>query len=92
VGKTPCAIGYSGLAYSTSEVGVACIEKGAACVKPTVESAIDRSYPIARPLFMVTNGAPRGEVKDYLDWIESEPGQCIIANRGYAPVRPVKCS
>ena len=93
VEKTPCAIGYSGLAYATDHVKTACIttEKGKPCVDPSVATASDRSYPIARPLFMYTDGEPEGEVKTYLDWILSDEGQCIILNKGYAPVRAVKC-
>lgn len=93
VEKTPCAIGYSGLAYATDHIKTVCIstEDGGDCVSPTVATASDRSYPIARPLFMYTNGQPQGEIKKYLDWILSDEGQCIIFNKGYAPVRAVTC-
>ena len=91
--KTPCAIGYSGLAYATDHVKLLCVStsEGEACVNPSVESAIDGSYPIARPLFMYTNGEPAGHVKTYLDWILSDAGQCIIYGKGYAPVKDVAC-
>ena len=94
VEKTPCAIGYSGLAYATDHVKLACISKddSGECVMPTVPSAADGSYPIARPLFMYTNGEPAGEIKAYMDWILSDEGQCIIKSKGYAPVRDVTCS
>lgn len=93
VEKTPCAIGYSGLAYATDHVKMACIAKetDGPCVDPSIETASDRSYPIARPLFMYTNGEPQGEIKKYLDWILSDEGQCIILKKGYAPVRSIKC-
>ena len=93
VENTPCAIGYSGLAYTTDHIKMACIDKadGGDCVSPSVGTASDRSYPIARPLFMYTNGEPKGEIKKYLDWIHSEEGQCIILGKGYAPVRDVAC-
>jgi phosphate transport system substrate-binding protein len=93
VEKTPCAIGYSGLAYANEHVKMACISKktGDACVNPSVATASDRSYPIARPLFMYTNGEPAGETKKYLDWILSDKGQCILLKKGYAPVKDVKC-
>ena len=92
VEKTPCSIGYSGLAYSTDHVKLACISKdGNACVSPSVATAVDRSYPIARPLFMYTNGEPEGEIKNYLDWIMSDTGQCIIKKKGYAPMKTVEC-
>jgi phosphate transport system substrate-binding protein len=93
VEKTPCAIGYSGLAYATDHVKMACITKetGGSCVSPSVQTASDRSYPIARPLFMYTNGEPKGDIKTYMDWILSDVGQCILLKKGYAPARDVSC-
>lgn len=94
VEKTPCAIGYSGLAYATDHLQMVCIgkESGDDCVTPSVATASDRSYPIARPLFMYTNGEPQGAIKAYLDWIKSDEGQCILQNKGYAPIRAVSCN
>ncbi len=91
VQKTPCAIGYSGLAYATPEVAMPCVKTGDKCVAPTVDSALDGSYPISRPLFMYTKGQPEGKTKSYLDWILSDKGQCIISKKGYAPVRKLTC-
>jgi len=93
VEKTPCAIGYSGLAYATDHVKMPCVaaDAGADCVTPTVISAVDGSYPIARPLFMYTNGEPTGEIGTYMDWIKSDEGQCIILEKGYAPYTDVSC-
>lgn len=93
VENTPCAIGYSGLAYATDHVKMACISKeGQPCVSPSVETAGNGAYPIARPLMMYTNGVPQGDIKQYMDWIMSDEGQCIILKKGYAPVRPVQCN
>ena len=93
VENTACAIGYSGLAYATEHVKKVCIatETGAPCIEPTVATASDHSYPIARPLFMYTNGEPKGAIKEYLDWILSDAGQCILLKKGYAPVRDITC-
>ena len=84
VENTPCAIGYSGLAYATDHLKLVCIAKqeGDTCVNPSVATASDRSYPIARPLFMYTNGVPQGPIKEYMDWILSDAGQCILKNKG----------
>jgi phosphate transport system substrate-binding protein len=94
VAKTPCAIGYSGLAYAVPEIKMPCITKeaGAECVAPSVKAAVDRSYPIARPLFMYTNGTPEGATKKYLDWVMSDAGQCIMVDKGYAPAKQVTCT
>lgn len=92
VHKTPCAIGYSGLAYASDHVKMPCIQtNGGSCVSPSKQTAADGTYPIARPLLMYTAGEPQGAVKAYLDWILSDAGQCIIAEKGYAPVRAVDC-
>jgi phosphate transport system substrate-binding protein len=93
VQNTACAIGYSGLAYATETVKMPCVESedGESCVAPSVQTAVDQTYPIARPLFMYTLGEPAGAVKEYLDWILSDEGQCIIEEKGYAPARAVTC-
>jgi phosphate transport system substrate-binding protein len=93
VENTPCAIGYSGLAYATEHVKVGCVSKeaGGDCTNPSVASAVDGSYMIARPLFMYTNGEPTGIIGEYMNWIMSNDGQCIILNKGYAPAIAVDC-
>lgn len=93
VEKTPCAIGYSGLAYATPNVKLACVAKddNTPCVNPSIASASDRSYAIARPLFMYSKRSATPAVKGYLDWILSDAGQCVLLKKGYAPVRKVEC-
>jgi len=93
VENTPCAIGYSGLAYATDHLKLACISQktGQSCISPSVVTASDGSYPIARPLFMYTNGEPVGYLGDYMNWIKSDVGQCIILEKGYASIKDVNC-
>ncbi len=93
VDNTPCAIGYSGLAYATAHTKMPCVRasEGAACVVPSTATAMDKTYPIARSLLMYTAGEPAGAVKAYLDWILSTEGQCILLSKGYAPTAPVTC-
>ncbi len=94
VENTPCAIGYSGLAYATDHVKMMCISQhtGGACIEPSEATASDHSYPIARSLLMYTNGQPAGAIARYLDWIKSDAGQCIIMKKGYAPIKAVSCN
>ena len=92
VSKTPCAIGYSGIAYATPEIHLPCLlDEAGKCIRPTLETALDGSYPISRPLFMYTRLAPAGAVKEYLDWILSDAGQCMLVKAGYAPVNSIDC-
>ena len=73
-------------------VAFAVAEDGGACVTPSVATATDRTYPIARPLYMYTVGEARGDVADYLRWILSDEGQCILVEIGYPTARPMTCA
>lgn len=84
----PNAIGYDGLGYVTPDLKVVGVSRqaGSPYVKPSVESVNNDTYPIARDLYMYTNGQPEGAVKDYLDWIFSSEAQEIVAELGFVPV------
>jgi phosphate transport system substrate-binding protein len=88
VSRTPGAIGYSGLGYATAAVRIVPVsrKKGEPGVVPSIPTVHDKSYPIARPLFMYTPGVPSVEVKSYLDWILSPEGQKLVATTGYVPL------
>jgi phosphate transport system substrate-binding protein len=88
VAKTPGAIGYSGLGYATPDVKILKVSKtkGQPGVLPSIATVHDKSYPISRPLFMYTPGAPPPAVKKYLDWIMSDAGQKIVEKTGYVPL------
>jgi len=88
VANTPSAIGYSGMGYNTPAVKQLRVSKGAGqpSYAPNVESTLNHTYPIARPLFMYTLGEPTGAVKKYLEWVNSEAGQKIVLQSGYVPL------
>ncbi|HXH74455.1 MAG TPA: phosphate ABC transporter substrate-binding protein [Bacteriovoracaceae bacterium] len=88
VEKTPCAIGYAGMGYITQGVKALCVSKtkDANCVKPTLETATDKTYPIARELYMYISGTPTPEVKAYMDWIQGDAAREIIIKSGFVPV------
>jgi phosphate transport system substrate-binding protein len=90
--RTPCAIGYSGLGYKTDHVKTACVaaEEGAACIQPSIQSAVSGEYPIARALYMYSLGEPTGKVKKYLDWVRSAKAQETVERIGYAPLSKEK--
>jgi phosphate transport system substrate-binding protein len=48
----------------------------------------DKSYAIARDLYMYTAGEPAGTVKVYLEWILSPEAQDIVAELGFVPIVP----
>lgn len=89
VGRTLCAIGYSGMGYATDHVKMLKIatESDAPYYSPNLENVLTKSYPIARPLYMYSLGEPAGESKAYLDWILSPEGQKIVEELGFVPLQ-----
>ena len=87
VARTPCSIGYSGMAYAAPGVRSVAIakKKGDKAVPPTVESALDGTYPISRPLYFYSRGTPTPPVKEFIDWTLSDAGQTILQDIGYVP-------
>ena len=84
VAETPCAIGYSGMSFVTVATKTLCITEGNdPCVPPTPAFTRDKSYPLARPLFMVTLGPPKGVVKEYVQWVIGPEGQRILRKFGF---------
>ncbi len=88
VRDNPNAIGYDGLGYVTEDVKVLAISKGEGqpYVLPNIDTVKQNLYPIARDLYMYTNGLPAGSILDYIEWILSKEGQAIILELGFVPV------
>ncbi len=89
VAKNPNAIFYPGLGYVTGEVKPLAIKKTSTSsgVLPSLETTLDGTYPIARPLLYYTNGAPTGIVKGFIDYVLSSKGQTRATEVGYVPLR-----
>jgi len=86
----PNAIGYDGLGYVPKDLKVIALAKeaGAPYVLPSVATVNDKTYPVARDLYMYTAGDPIGAVKDYLDWIQtSAEAQAIVGKLGFVPIK-----
>ncbi len=87
VRDNPNAIGYDGLGYVPDDLKMIAVAKeaGGPYVLPSIETVNDKSYAIARDLYMYTDGQPVGVVKEYLDWILSDEAQQIVAELGFVP-------
>ena len=88
VGRTPCAVGYSGMAYITPEVKALKVskKKGEPGVAPSSDTAINKTYPLARALYFYSPGTPKPHVKEFLDWVLSPEGQQIVTSIGFVPL------
>ncbi|MDD5070215.1 MAG: PstS family phosphate ABC transporter substrate-binding protein [Candidatus Omnitrophica bacterium] len=83
VSKTPGAIGYVGLGYVSDSVKAVTVN-GVVASKETVLSG---QYLLSRPLFMYTNGQPKGLVKEYIDFVLSATGQRLAEENGYVGLK-----
>lgn len=86
--QNPNAIGYDGLGYVTHEMKVIGVASSPddPFIFPSAESVNNGEYPIARDLYMYTNGEPEGFIKDYIDWILSAEAQEIVTELGFVPI------
>lgn len=83
VAQTPGSIGYVGLGYLSPQVKPLQVEG----VSPSPQTVSSGEYKLARPLFMYTNGKPKGLAKELIDFILSPEGSKIVSDVGYVPVR-----
>ncbi len=77
-------IGYYGVGYVDGVTAVeVAMDENSEYYSPLVQEYIDDGlYPIARPLYYYTNGAPDGEVLAFLNFVLGE-GQNIIDRAGF---------
>jgi phosphate transport system substrate-binding protein len=83
VARTPGGIGYVGLGFLSSSVKALEIDG----VLPSKETVLNNKYPIGRPLFMYTNGEPKGLAKEIIDSIKSPEGQKLVEEDGFVPLK-----
>ncbi|GEM54815.1 phosphate-binding protein [Flavobacterium branchiophilum] len=88
VKKDKYSIGYGGAAYAEG-VKDCKVKKDAKSkgVLPTEANIKNKTYPIARYLFMYLTAKPTGDTKKFIDWILSPEGQKIVSGVGYFPVK-----
>lgn len=83
VSKNKNAIGYVGLGYVDKSTKALMVNK----VAPNAETAISKQWPIARELYIFTNGAPQGEVKEFVEYLLApDKGQKNVLEVGYVPL------
>jgi phosphate transport system substrate-binding protein len=84
--QTPGAIGYVGIGYIEKDVKAVPVVVNGAPVQASIGTVISKTYPISRPLLMITQGSPTGLAKIYIDFILSPAGQKIVTEEGFVPL------
>jgi phosphate transport system substrate-binding protein len=82
VSKNRYTLGYIGLGY-LDKTAKALTVGG---VPASAKTAISKEYPIARPLYLYTNGEPKGETAKFIHFVLSPDGQKIVAKEGFVPL------
>lgn len=90
VRQNPNAIGYDGLGYVTHDMKVVAVarDSGSTFVLPSADTVNRGEYPIARDLYMYTDGEPTDFIATYLEWILSPDAQEIVTELGFVPINP----
>ena len=83
VAQNRYAIGYIGIGYKDPTVKALKVNGKVA----SPQSVRDNSWPIARPLFMYTNGKPMGVAGKFVDFVLSSDGQKIVNEVKYVSIR-----
>jgi phosphate transport system substrate-binding protein len=85
-------IGYSGMGYTTSGVRMVPLAKkeGEPFIVPTIENAINGTYPLTRYLYVYVNKKPNAPLppleNEFMKMILSKAGQEVVIKDGYIPL------
>lgn len=79
--STPGSVGPLSSSFITGHPRLAALEVDG--VAPTPATVKDSTYPMSRPLFLVTDGPPAGQAKRFVDFVLSADGQKLVHKHGY---------
>jgi len=82
VSKNRYAIAYVGIGYINKSVKALTVNG----IQASAKTALSKEYPIARPLYMYTNGQPTGEAANFIKFVLSPAGQKLVAKEGFVPI------
>lgn len=83
ISRNRFAIGYIGIGYVNKSVKALKVNG----IEATAENAQSGKYPVARPLFMFTDGQPGGPVANFIKFMLGREGQNIVAREGFVPIK-----
>ena len=84
VASTRGAVSQLSSSWATGNVhAIALRLDDGAVVEANAANIASGRYPMARPLFFITNGAPRGDARALIDYVLSSAGQELVRKHGY---------
>jgi phosphate transport system substrate-binding protein len=83
VSKNANAIGYIGLGYVNESVKAVMVNR----IAGSAETTLNGTYPVSRPLYMFTDGWPKGDTLNFINYvIHPQKGQKFVAEIGFVPL------
>ncbi|MCK9197838.1 MAG: PstS family phosphate ABC transporter substrate-binding protein [Syntrophales bacterium] len=83
ISKNRYAIGYIGIGYLNKSVKAVTVNG----IQASAKTALSKEYPVARPLYMYTDGAPKGDTEGFIKFLLSKKGQEIVKKEGFVPIK-----
>ncbi len=69
---------------------LAIVSEAGKAIPPTPAHVADRSYPLSRPLFLLTNGEPTGDARTLIEFLLGPRGQELVRKHGYLSLDQLK--
>ena len=83
VSKNKNAMGYIGLGYMNDTVKPLMVNR----VMGSMETTLNGTYPISRPLYMFTAGWPKGDTLKFINFVVNpQKGQKYVRDAGFVPL------
>lgn len=76
------AIGYVGIGYLNPKLKALTVNG----ITANPKTAMDKTYPVARGLYMFTSDKPKAAVKTFIAWVKGPQGQKIAKEEGFVPL------
>ncbi|GHH92959.1 phosphate ABC transporter substrate-binding protein [Streptomyces capillispiralis] len=58
-------------------------------IAPTPENIASGTYPMSRPLYLLTDGEPEGTARTFIDYVLSAKGQALMTRHGYLTLQQI---
>lgn len=85
--STPGAVAPLSTSFIEGRKGLAAVTLDG--IEPSPENIASGKYPMARPLYLITDGEPEGSAKKFIDYILSPKGQELMTKHGYLTLKQI---
>ncbi|KEG37913.1 phosphate ABC transporter substrate-binding protein [Streptomyces althioticus] len=85
--STPGAVAPLSTSFIEGRKGLAAVTLDG--IEPSPENIASGKYPMARPLYLITDGEPEGSAKKFIDYILSPKGQKLMTKHGYLTLKQI---